>query len=81
MKDTNTIQVGQWFTVADWVGQTDRSWVGDVLKVQAIDWPFIVAQEFKYGTKILAPFKLDLPRVEVRPISDEYVRELAQVQP
>lgn len=70
------IKKGDFFTVKKWVKTNDRSYIGDIFQVQAIDLPFISASRhsgfiFKDGNMI---FSLD--EVVLKKLSDEFVNSI-----
>lgn len=69
-------KVGDWVTLLQWVNSTDRSWCGDCLKVNAIDWPFLAVSEWKGNKVILPHIRLDARLVDIKKLSNEYVTAL-----
>lgn len=59
----------------------DNSWVGDVLRVEAVDLPFVVARAYYPRTRTWdkAPFKLDIRRLVLRLLSPEYLEAMGVV--
>lgn len=74
MKQETDIQVGDYVTILQWyLPHPDRSWCGDVLKVNAIDWPFYAVEEVK-GFKMKV--SLDARVVDLKKLSHDFVQSL-----
>lgn len=66
---------GDFFTVVKWLSHHDNSWVGACLEARVVEGPFIRVREHinqlsKYH------FTLDTRRVQLAPLSEEFVREV-----
>ena len=66
------IKVGDYVTVVKWVGVTDRSYVGNVLKVKAVDAPFYAVKDIRYERQSLISLHGD--HVVLKKLSDDYVK-------
>jgi len=68
------IQVGSYFTIVNNLRiPTDRSWQGDILRCNAIDWPFYACEEMR-GFRL--KFKLDARLFEFKLLSPDYIKAL-----
>jgi hypothetical protein len=79
------LKVGQRVTVLRWLQGGDRSYVGSVLKIMAVDLPFVVFREelCRYGFRGVhsdddAATSLRISDVEFGTISDEYVAAMTK---
>ena len=70
------MKVGDYITVLNWITLQDRSYVGDTLKIIAVDWPFMRVEKdiMMNGTrKKLFEVILDLREVEIKKLSSEMI--------
>jgi hypothetical protein len=68
--------VGDFVTVARWTSHQDSSWCGAVLRVEAVDVPYIAVRQYIRGRPegMIGGFTLDLRRCEIQRLSPEFVR-------
>ncbi len=71
------IKEGDYITVIRWKTVRDNSYRGDVLKIIAINKPFIVVQATHGGLKGY-PISLCLDMVDIKKLSDEYAAAMAR---
>ena len=75
------IKVGDIVTVYEWEpypsGVRDRSYVGEALKIRAIDSPFIVMERLE-DRIFNSPMTLDLRMVHLKKLSKTFVKEALQ---
>lgn len=73
------IKVGDTVTAFRWIKGGDRSYVGDVMTVEAVDLPFLVARTVvdKYGHDMdRGARSLDTREIEFGVVSNEYVNAM-----
>lgn len=66
-------EVDQFITVLEWINHRDYSYVSDVLKVKAVDYPFVVVHRLNRFHEHYDVIKLDLRRVKFKKLSLDYV--------
>ncbi len=62
--------------VAQATGITDRSYMGDVLTVTAVDYPYIALKKESRYEHDRYPVTIDIRRTTLMQLSDEYVRNI-----
>jgi len=77
--DNLKIKFGDFCTVLKWINSNDRSYVGEVLKVELVEHPFVIVSRCNELTK-RRNLTLNINNVDLQPISKEFVR-LAGVKP
>ena len=64
-------KVGDFVTVVRWINETDKSYIGSVMEIKAIDHPFVIVKPHdRYAC--VAIRTLDLNRVEIRPVTTAF---------
>lgn len=71
-------------THTDWItgrihtlSHQDNSWVGDVMRVEAVDLPFLAVSVLRAnGAVLFANLKIDTRRVELKKLSPSYVQAM-----
>ncbi len=71
----DSLKVGDYITVVRWKSLRDNSYCGDVLRVVAIDKPYLVVC-CMHGALRGHNISLSLDMVEVKPLTDAYVAAL-----
>lgn len=66
-------EIDQFITVLKWLSHTDYSYVSDILKVKAVDYPFVVVNRLNKFNDKHDVIKLDLRRIEFKKLSLDYV--------
>lgn len=66
-------EIDQLITVLKWLSHLDYSYVSDVLKVKAVDYPFVVVHRLNKFNDKYDVIKLDLRRIEFKKLSLDYV--------
>ena len=84
MAEDGAIKAGMYITILEWhkfkvtdfntgkeVERQDQSYVGDTLKIKAVDLPFLIVERVDRP----APYSinLDLRKLEIKELSDEFV--------
>ena len=71
------LKVGDMFTVTEWPFSVDRSFIGDVMEVVVIDYPFV--RVFRHTGNIKGFSKkrtLDLNAVNIKKLSQEFIDDV-----
>lgn len=64
------VSVGEFITVVEWIGRTDRSYTNDVLKVIAVDGNLIRAHLQNHGMDIT----LNADHVKLRKVTPKFAK-------
>ncbi len=74
--DGKDIRVGQHITVEAWLpdknGHIDHSWCGDVLLVEAVNYPYVIVKN-KTDTWLSRPLQLDVRELKFMELTQAYV--------
>ena len=67
------VAVNDYITVLEWISCHDRSYVADVLKVKAVDLPFVVVNRLNRHHDKEDVIKLDLRELLIKQLSTDFV--------
>jgi hypothetical protein len=75
MAEDLKVKRGDFITIKKWRSHKDRSWVGDCLRVGAVQENFLVCTKIIPGGKEGIRFTLNIDDVEIMPLNEDFIAE------